>query len=635
MSDAEPVGRGEDRDRNSRSTDKDLAVYDHDPALVPELARLADEACEGAEGSHEASLRVRRLVKGVDSTIGMAAIRELVITFAYSVAPRPLGSTQPGADLVPLQGPSVPRALREANDQVQSLWIDLASSVTHPLARARCADIVFTLRLVKGREAAENAVQGYLDLVGGSLQLHEQGDGLLRAWGLSQAVGLTSLAPLVSTAMLAMVEGALSRHSDPHVVVQLLDALVMAQRKKNVKSPDPRVDDLLDRALLAYSDTHTISDLASVVRRRAAGDRMRLQHANEVEVKAYLNDADKATSALIARAHLNDAASKARQLGLPDLEAIAVSRLQSAPPVEWKSIQTELKVPNSYFRDFLRPYRCADTWITALGAWFNTDSPSGAYESNMATARNVLNQSIVARLATTILFGHDDLPKRVLSGDDEAFQHELVRVEMIGIQIHGIMLADALDLIKVRFGIPPLGEIEECLTAAGAHPAFCRTLAKSLHLYWVGEFEAAVHLSVPKVEAAARALLLELNEPMYRVAVGDGTGVFPGLGALLDPLLENDFDPDWERFFRAFLLNEGENVRNLAAHGFLDEVSRETAALALRACALLVLITSTGPVDRDRALVKAALAKPTLVLPRSWWQRTVSAVRAARRELLW
>ncbi|MFF7300276.1 hypothetical protein [Streptomyces sp. NPDC008265] len=434
--------------------------------------------------------------------------------------------------------------------------------------------------------------------------------------------------------MLTMVEGALSHHANPHVVVQLLDALVMAQRRRNAKSPDPRVDDLLDRALLAYSDTHTISDLASIIRRRAVGDEIRLQHANEVEVKAYLNDADKATSALIVRAHLNDAASKARQLGLPDLEAIAVSRLQSAPPVEWKSIQTELKVPNSYIRDFLRPYRRADTWIAALGFWFNSDSPSGGHENNMSTARNVLKQSVVSRLATTIVFGRNDLPKRVISGDDEALQHELVRVETIGIRIHGIMLADALDLIKIRFGIPPLGEIEECLIAAGGHPAFCRTLAKSLHLYWVGEFEAAVHLSVPKVEAAARALLLELNEPMYRVAVGDGTGVFPGLGVLLEPLLENDFDPDWERFFRAFLLNEGENIRNLAAHGFLDEVSRETAALTLRACALLVLITSTGPAARDRALVKAALANPTAIPPRSWWQRTVSAVRAARRELL-
>lgn len=79
---------------------------------------------------------------------------------------------------------------------------------------------------------------------------------------------------------------------------------------------------------------------------------------------------------------------------------------------------------------------------------------------------------------------------------------------------------------------------------------------------------------------------------MYRTVAGDKSGQFPGLGVLLEPLTENGFDPDWSRFLATFLLGEGMNVRNLIAHGFMNEVGRETAALGLRPYALLALITS-------------------------------------------
>jgi hypothetical protein len=143
-----------------------------------------------------------------------------------------------------------------------------------------------------------------------------------------------------------------------------------------------------------------------------------------------------------------------------------------------------------------------------------------------------------------------------------------------------------------------------------------------------------VHLTVPKAEAAARALLLEINEPVYRAAVGDATGTFPGLGVLLSLLLDNDFDRDWERFLRTFLLGDGSNVRNLAAHGFIHNIDPLNAAAALRALAVLALIAPEPSVQRDAATVKAALANPTGTRRRrTWWQRITAAATAAWYEL--
>ncbi|MET7386518.1 hypothetical protein ACFYPT_19245 [Streptomyces sp. NPDC005529] len=444
------------------------------------------------------------------------------------------------------------------------------------------------------------------------------------------------MAEQVKTAMLNMTEGLLNDGEEGYIVIHLLDALSAPQRKKNAQPIDPRVDDLIDRALLAYPGTLVISQIAPLVRRRAAatGDDARARHASEVEVNAYLSDADRAVDALVIRAHLNDAASVARRLSVPELESLAVSRLQSAPPVEWKTIETEFKIPNAYIRAYLRPYRRVDTWRKALGVWFESDSPSGNLENNKAAARSALSGSVFARLATTVVFGPGDLPRRVLSEDDDALQHALVGEETWRINFHGIFLADALDVIKERFEIPHYEDLEGSIATSGTHPASAKALAKGLILYWVGEFDACTHLVVPKIEAAARALLLELKEPLYRTQVGDGSGQFPGLGALLPCLTDNGFDPDWERFLRTFLLGDGMSIRNLVAHGFMDTASREKAALALRAYSLLVLITSREHAERDAALVKASLANPLGTPPRPWWRRVGSAVRAARNELL-
>ncbi|WP_216365073.1 hypothetical protein [Streptomyces spongiicola] len=596
------------------------------------MAQLADAACEGAEGFLEVGLNVQKLAAKLTPPLDSVAVRELVTTFAYVLSVMPLGSAQPGAALVPLDGPAIPRALKDSDDEVRSLWLELGGAVTHPVARARCADIVFTLRLANARDAAEKAANAYLDLVGGAFRMTEQSHALLRAWTLARSVNLVPLAQQVASVMFDTARDALARQDNPHVFVELLDALTVP-RKKNAQPVDPRVDDLLDRALLTYTDTRIVAQVAKLVRRRAVGDESRIRKASEVEVTAYLNDADRATNAMIVRNHLSEAATRARQLNVPELERVAVARLQSAPPVEWKIIESEIKIPNVLFRSYLRPFERADTWLAALGYWFHADSPSGTLAVNERTAREVFNQSVFSRLATTVMFGDNDLPKRVLGDDDDVFQRELIRVETMNIHLHGLVLADALDLIRTRFGVPSFEDLYGSLVESGVHPDFAKALAKAFILYWVGEFEASAHLAVPKVEAAARALLLELNEPLCRTAVGDGSGKFPGLGVLLDPLTENDFDPDWSRFLATFLLEEGMNVRNLIAHGFMKEVGRETAALGLRAFALLALITSADAVDRDEAVVRAALANPHGASSRSWRQRAVNAVRAAWIEL--
>jgi hypothetical protein len=534
-----------------------------------------------------------------------------------------------------MDGPSFPVALRDAPRDVCDAWLALAGEVTHPIARARLYDIVFTLRLMRNnRQAAEQAVRAYLDGVGGAQRAQAQATGVVRAWTLARSVGSTALEHVITERMLDMVGGMIDRDEHPYAVIPILCALITPPRADTAGAIDPRVDEVLDRALLVYSQTHVIQDIAAIVRKGAAGDAARVEAANRRLIEAMLAEARAATEPMVIRSQFNEAASVARRLGVADLEKAAVTALQSAPALNWDSTAYSVALPASFFDMYLPGFNEATDWREALHIWLHTDSPTGRYETNLTTTQQTQQHSVMRLLTTTVLFRDGDMPARTLSGDDEVFARDLAHTELLYLGTYGIFLANALYMIAARFGIPPRDELETFLRGSGGDPTLMNVLANALQLYWVAEYDAAVHLAVPKVEAAARALLLELNEPLYRAAVGDATGQFPGLGVLLTSLLGSGFDPDWERFLRTFLLGDGSNVRNLAAHGFLHNIDPLNAAAALRALAVLALITPKSAIQRDAATVKAALASPTGVRrPPTWWHRIAASASAAWYEL--
>jgi hypothetical protein len=299
------------------------------------------------------------------------------------------------------------------------------------------------------------------------------------------------------------------------------------------------------------------------------------------------------------------------------------------------TFESKVEIPMQRIEQFLQQFDSGLNWRDGLRQWFNTDPPTGLHADNERTARQVLGESILHLLMPTVIFGAHSLPERTVSDDAEKLEEETVRLELLHAGIQGNLLADALDRIRNQYGVPEQRELEIFIIDEHRCDArLARSLATGLRLFWGHEYDASAHLVVPKIEAAARALLLELDEPLYRVRLGQGGhGQFPGLGVLLDPLVMAGLDPEWERFLGTFLLSRGQNYRNLLAHGFLHEVRRVDAALALRACAVLVLISPSEASSRDADTAKAFLAKPLQRGARSWFRRFIDALLAGSREL--
>ena len=186
----------------------------------------------------------------------------------------------------------------------------------------------------------------------------------------------------------------------------------------------------------------------------------------------------------------------------------------------------------------------------------------------------------------------------------------------------GRQLAEGLDRFAKRYGVPKESDLLRALSRDGqADQTLAASIARSFIHFWEGDYEACVHVAVPKIEAAARALLRELDEGIYRTQAANTPGGYPGLYVLVQKLGELALDESWAYFLLWLLATpSGPNLRNEIAHGFIGQVSPSYAALILRAVTLLSTIVGPLPVgstrtsNEDRVEIRNALDHPA---PRS------------------
>ena len=130
------------------------------------------------------------------------------------------------------------------------------------------------------------------------------------------------------------------------------------------------------------------------------------------------------------------------------------------------------------------------------------------------------------------------------------------------------------------------------------------SLARAFLHFWRGDYEACAHVAVPKIEAAARVLLRELDEGIYKLQMGKDQGQYLMLYSLLKELEKLAMDESWTYFLRWLLLAPpGMNIRNDLAHGFTRGISPVYAALILRAAAMLITVTAPQPPSAAHAAV--------------------------------
>jgi hypothetical protein len=538
-----------------------------------------------------------------------------------------------------------------------SLWRDIADRARHPAARARFNDLLFLRREGPGRQRAAAAAAAYLE--GAESRQDTDLDAtmfLVRAWELARRVGDWALAADVCEKLIRRADAELSGMS-PHAGIalpMLAAAAAKPTRKQAREAPEPAqyqesVSRLLETAFTVFHLGFQVSYVAEMMRGRA-GDAADLERINRREVEAYLAQAA-ATTGLARQSHLQDAARIARDRGFPDLVRQAAAELQAIPKKDLglQKFSWSVRLPPGPGERFLNGFVAGTDWRDGLRFFLKTGCPTGDIAELRHEARDAARLTPFLSMTGRTLLSGEGLPRIASSADDDRTAQTLAFHPRIRAELQGRLLAEGLRRMAGRYGVPAELDLAILLSSGGLEDEpLALSLARSFRHYWAGDYEACVHVVVPKAEAAARALLIELDEGIYRIQAGKDPGQYPGLYALLSELEKLALDESWAYFLNWLFLGPfGMNIRNEIAHGFVTDTGPVYAALVLRAASMLITVAAPQPpstvagaghkydraVDlaelpaRDRDDVLALLRQPVdAPVPNPW--RTGTAGRA-------
>ncbi|WP_354597803.1 hypothetical protein R1Y80_22465 [Streptomyces sp. JL1001] len=585
------------------------------------ISDLVTRNLEGNTSYHDIGSSIFKDAKK-PGVITEAEARETASIFYYRIELERGSGSKPGAILGPLEdkeeGHFWPRPIRAADLEVLKLWDALLSVRTEPEIKGLLADLLFSARYQKHHLYARAAVEAYTAAQSGNFYEGTRVKMLARSWAILRSMGFRDLEAPVETAMCDLIEKSLATESSaPGSVIPLLRCLMEGRLGKKGKSPQPEIPpkaiEYLFFALDRFKADYLSLQLVEIAREHLK-DSALIERALRKTAANLMQAAEEATDGHLKTHWLQQAAKFARKFHLDDVHAKCVVELQSIDPktFSWFTIKaaSEQRASDieSLLRTFDQPYL-----FEALIYFFETPPPTGSREENEKSARHSLENSLAAKIMGSATYGAHGLPQKSYSTEEEKLQYQINSNEIICMGIWGNFLSAALDRIAVRHQIPSSESLHAWLVEYyGSDPGLCLSLAESLALYWKQDYISCVQLAMPRVEAAVRSLLLLLNEPIYRVEENKSIGQFPGLGAMIPHIERHGFDRDWSSFLRALLLTPGRNLRNLGAHGFLQDVDKQTAALVIRALSVVALLApdETSRMASNNQAITESLAHP-------------------------
>lgn len=581
--------------------------YVRDGSPVEAAAGMVDRAYGetrrwwGEVGEH---LRAQAAELGLEAETPL--VRELAYAASYVLRTDPGGKA--GCALRPLTDNEVhawPPRIAEVSPDVVSLWRDLAGCVRHPAARARFSDLLFERRDGVGRDRAVTAATAYLE----AARTRPQADldvtqVLLRAWELARRIRAWPILAEACTELARHAEAELSR-SQPQagIVLPMLAALAARPaRGQEDQAPQTILDpaavrQLLEMAFTAFKPGFQASRVASIMR-ASTSDAAEIEQINRREIGAYLTQAA-ASTGLSRQAHLQDAIRIAHDRGLTDLVRQITADLQAIPPKDlgMHKFSWSVRLPTGQVKRFLDRFVSGPDWRDGLGFFLLTGCPVGDLGQLRQEVRDTAALTVFLNATSRTILGKDGLPRYTTASDDDKLAAQEATYACTRAEIHGQALAGGLRRMPDRYGIPGESQVAAFLSHDGrSDESLALSLARSFRHYWQDDYEACVHVVTPKIEAAARALLRELDEGIYRVQVAKEPGQYPGLYVLLQELEKLGLDESWAYFLRWLLLGPfGINIRNEIAHGFVTHTGPVYAALILRAAALLITLAGPQP----------------------------------------
>lgn len=577
----------------------DNETLDGASAALDEVFASGDEEWEFLHGVEEGDLAERR---GIPR--GSPLIQELRHIIGYRLRVNDEGVH--GASLGPRTRDDVPHPwpprIRDKSDDVKRLWDDLVARSASVRTRARLYDLLFVGRHGNGRDRALSAVDAYVeDFESADSATHLSSTSLLRAWELSRAVGAGPKEAEIRLKVVEAAERAVNDGTGLGRLTPLLTAAAAWPRGRVANDAracdrelEDRVDELLDGALTAVRVGRFATEIVNIKKPRFEGDD-ELEVWRQREVEVYANDA-RAAEGFVKQAKLEEAVQLAKRYGLHDLAGELVAEMQRIPRAELRMARfaSPFEVPMDIVERMLSGYTESADWREGFRCFFLSPPPSGDIDWLRRSARETRSRSLLSNLFPARMVNSARLPTWSASSEEDAELHAMALPSEISARFNGSVLAEGLVRIVDTYGLPSYADLVDYISHGGAaNTQMADVLARAFLLFWREKYDACAHLVVPRIETAARLLLLELDVGVYNIHLGESPSGYPYLSSMLSELEDIALDPSWTYFLRWLLISPvGPNLRNEIAHGLTRPIGSVYAALLLRAATLLGTLTA-------------------------------------------
>lgn len=482
-------------------------------------------------------------------------------------------------------------------------WIERAKNVTHPVLKARYADLAWDMsraiaQINPDPEMARTAIDAYLASIAGKLRgdVHEEFESALRALDLAAMIRDTGRTDSARAALLALHgsvvaagEGlwwiAFDRLIDDKRVgmtdtekERLIADLEAVVTRRSTES-DPKVfdphatQDAATRLIACYTKLKRWDDIA----------RLNQRVAQSFEHAASLADP------MLAASFLQTAVTAYRDARLPEdsrRARVVMEEKIAASHAQMQSHTFEMPITKDDMERFLDAVVVKDggaTFARIASEFVHRRSTlEGQVEKQM-------KNSPLTAMVSQVIMAQRHVAAKVGAVEDDPFGRVIQRAAQ-SMTFNDIWLLNALDRAIEVHDLTP-HHFVSWVARTGLFKDF-ELLLEGLTAWFQQDFVKTVHVLIPQVEAGLRAIVEKLGKPTTKAHPKiQGTSVAISMG---DILYSREVIDALGEDITLYLLTlytdpRGFNLRNYTAHGLMspNEMNAGTAARLIHS--LLVL----------------------------------------------
>jgi hypothetical protein len=467
--------------------------------------------------------------------------------------------------------------------EAAGIWTRALEVLDAPLLQSRYGDLLWCIRHGPSpHRHARAALAAYEVLSTGDDELLTATHSTQRALEIALELNDRDSADRIAASAVGRADRLLADGPErPGVVLRLLGAAAAL--------PPPRRPTGLTAAALhaerVYEGDPRLGDAVADLLAALAPDETRRREIRLRQVGRWQEAIDRAAS-FERQVDIQHGLELATLHGLPELATALRRQLQASllDPIDLQEVGGEVELPRADIERAITSIVGDDSAPDALRRLAG-QCPTGDPASHLLLAEEMRTQHPIQFLVTRVVISEENIPLRIIRSPEEHLLAQIRRQEVMAVRFFAAMiLLPTLDALVERYGVPATEEVATMLEGGAIDHGTAGILAEQIVLVLRGEADdPAAHSLVPRIERVIRELARRAGVLIIREPSGDKPGGVRSLGAILADL-DAVLPETWRRYFICLLTDDlGINLRNRVAHGLVEQVERQDAALLAHA----------------------------------------------------